>query len=112
MREAVIVSTARTPIGKAYRGAFNDLDASTMAGYAIDAAVSRAKLDPADVEDCVMGAAMQQGSTGYNIGRLAGLSGGLPRLGRQCRTSQRGDWGLGTGSGARTAAPAFPALDF
>ncbi len=90
MREAVIVSTARTPIGKAYRGAFNDLDAPTMAGYAIAAAVTRAKLDPADVEDCVMGAAMQQGSTGYNIGRLAALAGGLPAsvagmsIDRQC----------------------------
>lgn len=78
MREAVIVSTARTPIGKAYRGAFNDLDAPTMGGYAIAAAVERAGVDPAEVEDCVMGAALQQGSTGYNIGRLAGLSGGLP----------------------------------
>jgi len=78
MREAVIVSTARTPIGKAYRGAFNDLDGPTLGGYAIAAAVERAGVDPAEVEDCVMGAALQQGSTGYNIGRLAGLSGGLP----------------------------------
>jgi len=78
MREAVIVSTARTPIGKAYRGAFNDLDAPTMAGYVIDEAVKRAGIDPAEAQDCVMGAAMQQGSTGYNIGRLAGLAGCLP----------------------------------
>jgi len=90
MREAVIVSTARTPIGKAYRGAFNDLDAPTLGGHAIAAAVERAGVDPAEVDDCVMGAAMQQGSTGYNIGRLAGLSGGLPAsvagmsMDRQC----------------------------
>lgn len=78
MREAVIVSTARTPIGKAYRGAFNDLEAPTLAGRVIAEAVARAAVEPADVEDCVMGAALQQGSAGYNIGRLAALSGGLP----------------------------------
>jgi acetyl-CoA C-acetyltransferase len=90
MREAVIVSTARTPIGKAYRGAFNNLDAPTMAGYAIKAAVERAGIDPAEVDDCVMGAALQQGSTGFNIGRQAALAGGLPvrvagmSIDRQC----------------------------
>ena len=90
MREAVIVSTARTPIGKAYRGAFNDLEAPTMGGHAIQAAVERAKLDAADVEDCVIGSAVQQGTSGYNIGRLAGLTGGLPAsvagmsIDRQC----------------------------
>ena len=90
MREAVIVSTARTPIGKAYRGAFNDLEAPTMGGHAIQAAVERAKLDAADVEDCVIGSAVQQGTSGYNIGRLAGLTGGMPAsvagmsIDRQC----------------------------
>ncbi|MEL0090822.1 MAG: acetyl-CoA C-acyltransferase [Rhodospirillales bacterium] len=90
MREAVIVSTARTPIGKAYRGAFNDLDAPTLAGYVIKEAIARSGVDPSEIEDCVMGAAMQQGSTGYNIGRLAGLAGGLPAsvagmsIDRQC----------------------------
>ena len=90
MREAVIVSTARTPIGRAYRGAFNNLDAPTMGGYAIRAAVERAGLDPAEIEDCVMGAALQQGSTGFNIGRQAALAGGLPTsvsgmsIDRQC----------------------------
>ena len=90
MREAVIVSTARTPIGKAYRGAFNDLDAPSLAGHVINEAVARAGVDPAEVEDCLMGAAMQQGSTGYNIGRLAALAGGLPTtvagmsIDRQC----------------------------
>ncbi len=90
MREAVIVSTARTPIGKAYRGAFNDLDAPSLAGHVINEAVARAGVDPSEVEDCLMGAAMQQGSTGYNIGRLAALAGGLPTtvagmsIDRQC----------------------------
>ena len=78
MREAVIVSTARTPIGKAYRGAFNDLEAPTMGGHAIKAALSRASVDPAEVEDCIMGSAVQQGTSGFNIGRQAGLAGGLP----------------------------------
>jgi acetyl-CoA C-acetyltransferase len=90
MREAVIVSTARTPIGKAYRGAFNDIDAPTLAGYVIKKAIARSGVDPSEIDDCVMGAAMQQGSTGYNIGRLAGLAGGLPAsvagmsIDRQC----------------------------
>jgi acetyl-CoA C-acetyltransferase len=78
MREAVIVSTARTPIGKAYRGAFNDTQAQTLGGHAIAAAVSRAHIDGAEVDDVVMGAALQQGSTGYNIGRQAALRAGLP----------------------------------
>lgn len=68
-REAVIVSTARTPIGKAYRGAFNDTDAPTMGGHVIAAAVQRAGIDPAEIQDVVMGCAMQQGSSGQNIGR-------------------------------------------
>jgi acetyl-CoA C-acetyltransferase len=90
MREAVIVSTARTPIGKAYRGAFNNLEAPSMAGHAIRAAVERAGIEAAEVDDCIMGAALQQGSTGYNIGRQAALAGGLPvtvsgmSIDRQC----------------------------
>ena len=78
MREAVIVSTARTPIGKAYRGAFNDTQAQTLGGHAIAEAVKRAKVEGAEVDDVVIGAAMQQGSTGYNIGRQAALRAGLP----------------------------------
>ncbi len=78
MREAVIVSTARTPIGKAYRGAFNNLDAPTMGAQAIREAVRRAKIDPGEVDDVVMGAAMQQGSTGYNVGRACAIAAGLP----------------------------------
>ena len=65
MREAVIVSTARTPIGKAYRGAFNDTQAQELAGHAIASAVARAGVDPAEVDDVVMGAALQQGCLLY-----------------------------------------------
>lgn len=89
-KEAVIVSTARTPIGKAYRGAFNDTDAPTLGGHAIAAAVSRAGIDPGEVDDVIMGCAMQQGSSGYNIGRTAGVAAGLPSsvsgmsIDRQC----------------------------
>ena len=90
MREAVIVSTARTPIGKAFRGAFNDTQAQELAGHAIKHAVERAGIDPADVEDVVIGAGLQQGSTGSNIGRQAAMRAGLPvtvagmSLDRQC----------------------------
>ena len=75
MREAVIVSTARTPIGKAYRGAFNNTQAPTLAGWPIAEVVKRAGVDPAEIDDCIMGCAMQQGTQSPNIGRLAALSG-------------------------------------
>ena len=78
MREAVIVSTARTPIGKAYRGAFNDTQAQTLGGHVIASALSRANIEGGEVDDVVMGAAMQQGSTGYNIARQSALRAGLP----------------------------------
>jgi acetyl-CoA C-acetyltransferase len=78
MREAVIVSTARTPIGKAYRGAFNNTEAPTLGGHAVKHAVERAGLDPADVEDVMMGCAMPQGTQGQNIGRQIALAAGLP----------------------------------
>jgi acetyl-CoA C-acetyltransferase len=77
MREAVIVSTARTPIGKAYRGAFNDTHAQTLGGHVIAHALNRAHVEGGEVDDVVIGAAMQQGSTGYNIGRQAALRAGL-----------------------------------
>ncbi|MPY65462.1 acetyl-CoA C-acyltransferase [Deinococcus sp. SDU3-2] len=76
MREAVIVSTARTPIGKAYRGAFNATPSPTLAAHAIRAAVERAGVQPADIDDCIMGAAMQQGVQ-TTIGRNAALRAGL-----------------------------------
>jgi acetyl-CoA C-acetyltransferase len=90
MREAVIVSTARTPIGKAYRGAFNNTQGQELAGHAIAQAVQRAGIDPAEVEDVLMGCALQQGSTGGNLARQALLRAGLPvtvpgmTIDRQC----------------------------
>ena len=90
MKEAVIVSTARTGIGKAYKGSLNATQAPTMAGWVIEEAVKRADIDPAEVEDVIMGCAMQQGTTGGNIGRNAALAGGLPvtvsgmSIDRQC----------------------------
>ena len=90
MREAVIVSTARTPIGKAYRGAFNDTQGQELAGHVVAEAVRRAGVDPADVEDVVLGAALQQGSTGFNVARQAAIRAGLPvtvagmTIDRQC----------------------------
>src|SRR6187402_3371907 len=90
MRQAVIVSTARTPIGKAYRGAFNNTSGQELAGHAIAQAVKRAGVDPAQIEDVLLGCALQQGSTGGNIARQALLRAGLPTsvsgmsLDRQC----------------------------
>ncbi|MFT4102510.1 MAG: acetyl-CoA C-acyltransferase [Burkholderiaceae bacterium] len=90
MREAVIVSTARTPIGKAHRGAFNNTQAQTLGGHAIAEAVRRAGIEPALVEDVIMGAAVQQGTTGGNTARQCALRAGLPTtvsamtLDRQC----------------------------
>jgi acetyl-CoA C-acetyltransferase/acetyl-CoA acyltransferase len=90
MREAVIVSTARTPIGKAYRGAFNNTEGATLYGHAIEHAVKRAGIDGAEVEDVVMGTALQQGTTGGNIARKSLLRAGLPvtvagtTIDRQC----------------------------
>ena len=78
MREAVIVSTARTPIGKAYRGAFNNTESPTLGGHAIRHAVERAGIEPGEVEEVFMGCAMPQGTQGRNIGRLTALAAGLP----------------------------------
>ncbi len=78
MKEAVIVSTARTPIGRAYRGAFNDTSGQALAAHAIRHAVERAGIAPGEVEDVVLGCAMQEGTTGYNTARQAALLAGLP----------------------------------
>src|SRR5215471_8212536 len=89
MRDAVIVSTARTPIGRAYRGAFNATPSPTLAAHAIRAAVERSGIDPAEVDDCIVGAAMPQGVQ-HTIGRTAALRAGLPvtvagmTMDRQC----------------------------
>jgi acetyl-CoA C-acetyltransferase len=76
MREAVIVSTARTPIGKAYRGAFNDIESPSMAAPVIKEAVSRARLEPAEIDDVIMGAALQQGTQGFNVARQCVIAAG------------------------------------
>jgi acetyl-CoA C-acetyltransferase len=78
MREAVIVSTARTPIGKAVRGAFNNTHGAAMTGHVIKHAVDRAKLDPGEVEDVVIGCANPEGATGHNIARDSVIRAGLP----------------------------------
>jgi len=77
-QDAVIVSTARTPIGKAYRGAFNDTEAPVLGGHVIRAALAKAGVDGKDVDDVILGIAAQQGSQGYNLGRLCTYTAGLP----------------------------------
>ena len=90
MADIAIVSTARTPIGKAYRGAFNLTHGATLAGHAVEHAVARAKVDPAEVDDVILGCSMPEGATGYNVARLAALRAGLPvttsgtTIDRQC----------------------------
>jgi len=90
MREAVIVSTARTPIGKAYRGAFNNTQGQELIGHALAQAVKRAGVAPAEIDDVVVGCAMQQGSTGGNVARQGLLRAGFPvtvsgmSIDRQC----------------------------
>jgi len=90
MKEAVIVSTARTPIGKAFRGSFNNTPSPTLAGHAVRAAVERAGIDPAQVDDCIIGCAMPQGTQGHNVARNSALRAGLPvtvsgmTIDRQC----------------------------
>lgn len=90
MKEAVIVSAARTPIGKAYRGAFNNLEAPSLSSYAVTAAVERAGIDPNEIDDCIFGAALQQGTQAANFGRMVAMASGLPvsvsgmTMDRQC----------------------------
>ncbi|MBD94373.1 MAG: acetyl-CoA C-acyltransferase [Acidobacteria bacterium] len=78
MSDAVIVSTARTPIGKAFRGAFNKTHGAVLAGHAIAHAIERAGVDPAEVEDVIMGCGLPEGATGHNVARLAAIRAGLP----------------------------------
>ncbi len=78
MKEAVIVSTARTGLAKSFRGGFNDTEAPAMGGHVVKAVVEKAGIDPALVDDCIFGAAAQQGTQAYNLGRLCGIVGGLP----------------------------------
>src|SRR2546422_3112517 len=78
MADAVIVSTARTPIGRAYRGAFNNTHGAAIGGHVIAHAVKRAGVEPGEVEDVVLGCALPEGATGQNIARQAALRAGLP----------------------------------
>ena len=90
MKDAVIVSTARTPIGMAFRGSFNNTKSPTMTGHAISHAVSRAGVDPAEIDDVVIGAVLTAGTAGMNVARLSSLAAGLPHtvpgqtIDRQC----------------------------
>ena len=90
MRDAVIVSTARTPIGKAYRGGFNNTAGPTLGSHSLTAAIARAGVEGAEVDDCVWGSALQQGTQGGNLGRNVALRSGLPvsvggmTIDRQC----------------------------
>ncbi|MBF7074143.1 acetyl-CoA C-acyltransferase [Glaciecola sp. MH2013] len=90
MKEAVIVSTARTPIGRAYRGAFNNIKSPTMTAHAIKHAVERSGVEGAEIDDVIIGSVLNAGSAGSNIARLAGLAAGLPysasgqTIDRQC----------------------------
>lgn len=78
MREAVIVSTARTALTKSFRGSFNNTEAPVLGGHVVRAVLERAGIEPDAVDDVIMGAAVQQGTQGYNIGRLCAYTGGLP----------------------------------
>lgn len=78
MQEAVIVSTARTALTKSFRGSFNDTEAPVLGGHVVSAVVARAGIEPSAVDDVIMGAAVQQGTQGYNIGRLCAYTAGLP----------------------------------
>ena len=78
MPDAVIVSTARTPLCKSWRGAFNMTHGATMGGHALRAAIDRAKLDPGEIEDVIMGCANPEGATGRNIARQIALRAGCP----------------------------------
>src|ERR1700684_1926180 len=78
MPDVVIVSVARTPIGRAFRGAYNQTHGATLAGHAIARAVERAGGEPAEIDDVVLGVGLPEGATGNNLGRVAALRAGLP----------------------------------
>lgn len=90
MREAVIVSTARTPIGKAYRGALNNIMSPTLTAHVLKAAVEKAGIDPAEIDDVVLGTGLQAGTAGMNLARTAAIAAGFPQtvsgqtIDRQC----------------------------
>ena len=91
MTNAVIVSTARTPLAKSWKGAFNMTHGATLGGFAVKAAVERAGIDPGAIEDVLMGCANPEGATGWNIARQAALAAGrcVTPTSRACSTSYR-----------------------
>ena len=97
MREAVIVSTARTGLAKSYRGGFNNTHGAAMAGHAVKHAIERAKIEPDEVEDVIMGCGLPEGATGQNVGRLAAIWAGCPvttsgtTINRFCSIGPAGD---------------------
>src|SRR4051812_9465749 len=90
MDDVVIVSTARTPIGKAYSGAFNSTSAPTLAGHPIAESIARAGVEPGEVEEVILGCARPEGTQGFNLARVAAIRAGLPAsvsggtVSRQC----------------------------
>lgn len=95
MTDAVIVSTARTPIAKAFRGSFNSIKSPTLMGHAIRHAVERATVSPDEIEDVVVGTVLSAGTGGMNLGRYAAIAAGLPfsvsgqTVDRQCSSRDR-----------------------
>lgn len=95
MTEAVIVSTARTPIGKAYRGGLNDTQGHRLGAHAIAHALARSGLEGGEIEDVIMGCAMPEGTTGFNVARRSLLAAGLPvtvagtTIDRQCSSGMQ-----------------------
>ena len=102
MREAVIVSYARTPIGLAFKGGLNNIKSPTLAAHAISAAIGRAGIDPGEVEDLVMGTVLTAGTAAMNLGRLAALAAGLP-------VSVSGQTGMRSSARSMSARAAPPA---
>ena len=86
MREALIVSVARTPIGRAFRGAFNNMKSPSLAAHAIEHAVSRARIEPAEIDDVVLGTVLGAGTAGLNVARNAALAAGLPQPSQRKRS--------------------------
>jgi acetyl-CoA C-acetyltransferase len=90
MKDAVIVAAARTPIGRAYRGAFNNIESPSLSSFAVKEAVARAGIDAAEIDDCIWGCAIAQGTQSFNLGRTVAMASGLPvtvsgmHLDRQC----------------------------
>ena len=111
MKEAVVLSTARTGLAKSFRGAFNDTHGATMAGHALEHAVTRAGVEPGEIEDVILGCGLPEAATGKNIARLSAIRAGrryrqpvlLVRLAGHCHggPARHRRWRAGDGSGRR-----------